>query len=273
MTYHAHETSVEGGSPVELYTIQVGTEQPYLLTSSEDEVTIDGDVYTPETIKREKAEDGPPKRSAEFSFEMPAGHGFPRRYAGIIPGARVSLRVARYHRGDGPTPQLNVVFDGWIETVKVERHGHLAKVIARQTLAALSHSIPPDGYQSQCNNVLFGPRCGVDPTNPAFRAFEADVDGVDGRILTVSAAATFLDGWFTGGRASVDGDADHRLIVSHTGTEVELILPFVEPPDTVTLYAGCAHNLPVCVDKFGNGINFRAFHLVPRRNPYADGVV
>lgn len=273
MSFATYETSVEFGAPVELYEVTIGVEQPYRFTSSEDQVTVAGFDYGPvASVKREKEESGPAKRANEFRFEMPAGHAFPRRYAGTIPGSRVRIIVSRYHRGDGGSPEVRRIFAGFVESIAISRGGHLATVISRSELAAMSHTIPREGYQAQCNNLLYGTRCTVDRTDAAFRAHNASVSSVDGRTLLVAAAASFPDGWFNGGRAEVALIDDHRMIVSHVGSTIELHVPFATEPDLVTLYAGCAHTREVCHEKFDNQINFRGFDRVPKRNPFTDGL-
>lgn len=277
MTYDAFEISAEQGSPVELYVVTFGSETPYRYTSAEDTLIVGGETYDPEVIKRTKSEAGPRKRAGEFSVELPSSNPIVLRFAGIIPGKRVALTVSRFHRLDTPTPEVRTIFDGLVESVKLTQNGHLATLTARPAIAAASQTVPREGYQTQCNNVLYSTRCTVDRTDSSFRVLNAMVDAVSGRTLTVSAATTFPDGWFTAGRASIDGDSDHRPIVSHVGDQIELGLPFPADPTTVTLYAGCAHTVAVCAAKFGNvsngGLNFRGFAYVPTRNPFQDGIM
>lgn len=275
MSYDAFEISAEGGAPVELFTITVGNESPpYRMTSAEDFVTVAGDLYEAiEGLKRGKTEAGGQRRAGEFTVELPSSHAFIVRYAGAIPGKRVTLTVRRYHRQDTPTPELRMVFDGRIESIKLEENGHNATLTARSPLAALSHTIPREGYQTRCNNVLFDDRCTVDRTNPAFRLLNASVTSVDGRFIEVASALSYDDGWFTAGRATIDNDSDHRMIVTHSGSTIELLTPFPVPPTEITLYAGDNHTLTTCVLKFNNGINFRGHHFVPKRNIFIDGVL
>lgn len=274
MTYKEWEESDEGGEPVELYEIQVGSEVPtYKYTSSEEGVTIASFDYVPEAIKRAEAKSGARERNDEFKVELPAANPFCLRYAGAIPGARVKLIVSRYHRPDGATPEVQEVFYGFVESVSVTGNMHNAELTARSTLAALSHTIPREGYQTQCNNVLYRARCGVDDTDPQFRVLNGIVDAVDGRVLYMSQASKFPDGWFAAGRCTIDSGQDQRMILRHEGDEIEVSVPFPVDPTLATIYAGCAHKLTVCVDKFDNGINFRGWHAVPNRNPYSDGVL
>jgi len=273
MTFNSFETSPDSGEPVELYEIRIGSETPYRYTSSEDTQTVGGNVYTKESIKRSKTQDGLKQRAGEFSVDLPSSNPFVLRYAGTVPGARVTMIVSRFHRGDTPTPEVQQIFDGLVESVKLTDGGHLATVTSRAAIAASSQTIPQDGYQTQCNNSLYGPRCLVDRTNPLFRSLDATVDAIDGRLLTVSAASIFADGWFRGGRATINGDSDHRMIRSHVGDQVELLTPFTEAPTIVTLYAGCKHSVSACKEKFDNVTRFRGFAYVPNRNPFIDGVL
>lgn len=273
MSFDTFESSVEGGTPVELFEFTIGSETPFRYTSAEDSQSVGGNTFTPQAIKRTKIEDGPRKRAGEFAIELPSSDPFVVRYSGIVPGARVSLVVSRFHRADTPTPEVQTLFDGLVESVQLSKNGHLAKVTSRASIAAITHTFPSEGYQTQCNNILYGAvRCQVDRTDPTYRALNATVDGVSGRILTVSQAGLFPDGWFQGGRATIDGDSDHRMIISHVGDQVELMGEFPSPPTIATLYAGCAHTLAICKSKFDNVLNFRGFAFVPTRNPFSDGL-
>lgn len=272
MSFQEFEVSLDGGQPNELYELRIGAEDPYRFTSGEDDVTIAGLVYSSVTAKRSKIEAGPQKRSAELTVTVPSSHPFVLRYVGIIPGKRARLTISAYHRSDGATPEVVVRFFGFVETVKFQKNGHEAVIVARSDLSAFSQPMPVEGYQTQCNNVLYGTDCGVDRTDPAYRLLNAGVDFADGRFLTISGAAAFDDDWFAGGRATIGNGEDHRMILAHTGNEIELMFPFPSAPSEITLFAGCAHVLPVCAVKFSNGVNYRGHFFVPFRNPYTDGV-
>ena len=271
MSWDAIETSTESAQPVEVYTLQIGADTPFRYTSAEDEVTIGGDTYVPRAITSDKTSAGD-QTAQEYSITLPGDDAFCLNYAQTLPGKLVTVVVSRYHRTDTPTPELRTFFDGVVESVQFTKNGHTAKVTARPRIAASGRIMPIDGYQTQCNNVLYEGYCQADPNSSANRLADAAVASVVGRTLTVAGAAAFPDGWFTAGRASIDGESDHRMIIGHVANTIELLTNFPSEPTTVTLRAGCAHTLPVCVAKFGQGTNFRGFHAVPTRNPFTDGV-
>jgi uncharacterized phage protein (TIGR02218 family) len=272
MSFDAFEVSLESGQPVEVYTFQIGTDTPYRYTSAEDEVTVGGNTYIPKAIKSGKTQEGGQK-TTEYEIELPGDDPFVLNYAQTLPGKLVTVTVTRYHRADLPTPELRTFFDGSAESVQWTENGHRAKVTARPRIAASGRVMPIDGYQSQCNNVLYEGYCQANPNSAANRLENASVVSSSGRTLTVAGAAAFPDGWFQAGRASIDGESDHRMIISHVGNTIELLTNFPQTPTLITLRAGCAHTLPVCVSKFAQGVNFRGFHAVPTRNPFTNGVL
>lgn len=79
----------------------------------------------------------------------------------------------------------------------------------------------------------------------------------------------------------VGGGDDHRLILSQSGDDVTLLLPFPETivGSTVVLLAGCDHSITTCDTKFNtpedtlsNVINYGGFAFVPNKNPFETGL-
>jgi len=271
MTYDEYEISPESGRPVELFVFTIAG-STYRYTSAEDDVVVDSDTYEATAISRGNSGDGAAKRDGSFEIELPASNEVAQLYVNIIPGARVRIEVTRYHRDDTPTPDLVEIFSGFVEAVDFIDDGYKAKMRARSALAGLSRMMPRYGYQSQCNHVLFDADCKISETASAYRLLDTIVTSADTRFLTIAAAALFVDGWFTGGFVEEAGSTDFRLVLSHVGDQIEMMLPFVETPLTVTLYAGCAHTVGVCKSKFDNVINYGGFAWVPTRNPFESGI-
>lgn len=122
-------------------------------------------------------------------------------------------------------------------------------------------------YGAACDARLGDARCGVDLTNPAFRAV-ATVVSIAGARLTVSGLQDFAHGFFARGFATLEGG---RVldVLAHTGGD-PATLTFqtgpLSPPEhgaTLTVTAGCDKRLSTCRDKFANVINFQGFAHMP----------
>lgn len=270
MTYDQFETSEDSAEPVELFTFSFGSEV-YTYTSTEDVVIVDSVTYTPDALKRDSTKEGPANRRAEFAVEMPAENDFAQLFSGVPPGNRIQLEVRRYHRPDTPTPEVRVIFEGYVTGIEFIQDCTKARVKARSEIASLSKTAPRVAYQAQCNAVLFDGECQV--VEALFSDSGVTVDAIDGRTMTVSAASKEADGWYTGGIVELVDGSDARLILSHTGSDLELLLPFRDPqPTIVTIRAGCDHLADTCASKFSNLINFRGYKDVPTKNPFQVGI-
>ena len=272
MTYSAFETSQEGSQPVEVYTFLIGA-QAFRYTSAEDTVTLSAIDYAPESISRGTLEDGAEERDTNLSLVLPATNPVARQFLFSIPGQRVKIQIDRYQRLDTPTPEVIRIFDGFVHSVTYEGNGKTASMSCRPAVAVLNRTIPRFAFHAQCNHVLYDSGCQVDDTDPAFRVSSGSVTAVSGRVLTVSGlSGSFADGFFDGGFVEVVGSSDFRMILSHTGNDLTLLLPFSTDPTTVNVFAGCDHSIATCKAKFDNVINFGGFPFVPTRNPFQTGI-
>lgn len=273
MTYAAHETSIEGGKPVEAYRFQVGATF-YYYTSAMDNVTIGAQTYTALGIQRSNTADGPDVRDYDFQVTIPTANPVAQLFTSTLPGVRVRLTVFRFHRDDTPTPEVITVFDGYVNGARFEKQLKECVLAARPTISAIGRVIPPRTYQSKCNHTLYDPlTCRVDDTDPAFRASAKSVSAQVGNVLMVTGLGAYASGWFKGGFVEVVGAADYRQILQDDGAgNLRLLYPFATTPTTVNVFAGCAHRIDVCKSKFDNVINFGGFAFVPKKNPYNTGI-
>ena len=271
MSYSAFETSPELGQPVEVYRFTAGA-QSWFYTSAESEVTLSATLYLPETIARGVITDGPEERGANFELTVPGTNPIARMFILTVPGVRVRVEVLRFHRNDTPTPEVIRIFDGYVMSVSFQENMKVAKMACRPAIAVLGRTIPRFTFQAQCNHVLYDTGCGVDSTDPAFRASGKSVTGSDGNELMVAGLGSFVDGWFDGGFVEVIGSGDVRLVLSHVGGTLTLLLPFATTPDTVNVYAGCEHIIQVCGSKFANVPRFGGHAFVPPKNPFQTGI-
>lgn len=271
MTYEALEETVEAGQPVEVFRFTVGTTS-YFYTSAEDEQVVNSLTYTPQSIKRNKTVIGPGERENQFQIEMPGDDPFADLWKASIPGFRVRTEVDRFQRNDGALETIRI-FDGFVETVSFKQDLRVAVVSCRPAIGAGARVIPPEQQHSPCNRVLYDDKCQVSSSDPLFRAANAVPSAQVGRVLTVAGLTpTYSDGWFDGGMVEVQGGSDYRMVTSHTGNDLTLLLPFPTLPAIVNVFAGCDHSIPICKSKFDNVLSFGGCAFVPKKNPFETGV-
>ena len=127
-------------------------------------------------------------------------------------------------------------------------------------------------FQSACAADLGDGRCGVDISQPAFRA-TATIAATDGRLSFTLPIANFADAWFSQGVATFNSGANTGQsfpIKGHTnsvaGATIALWTPLggvIAIGDSVTLVAGCDKRMATCNGKFNNVVNFRGFAQIP----------
>jgi len=128
-------------------------------------------------------------------------------------------------------------------------------------------------YQAPCGAVLGDAACGVDLSDPAYRA-EVAVDMIDGpAAFGFSTLGGFADRWFEKGRLTVLTGAAAGLVgmikndrLTGAARRVELWQApgaDVQTGDAVRLEAGCDKRAATCRDKFSNFINFQGFPHIP----------
>lgn len=280
MTFDAFEKSVESSQPIEVYRFVLGA-QTFEYTPSEDTVTVDSLDYEPTAIKRGKILQSPEDRDSVVEFTVSGDNTFARNYIGIVPAAGAQVTVRRVQRPDYPGPEVVTLYEGFVTSVRFSEDGHIAKIATQSIEAAKSRPIPRFTYQGLCNNVLYDAGCKVDDTDSTWRLSSATVLAVTDNTIVVQGADGESDGYWTGGFVEADGGNDARLILTHTGTSLGLLLPFPEDltGDVVTVLAGCDHTIPTCHTKFNtpedvtsNVINYAGFHFVPTRDIFRTGV-
>lgn len=280
MAFDDFEKSVESSQPIEAYRFILGAET-FEYTPSEDIVSIDSLDYMPTAIKRGKISQSPEDRDNVVEFTVSGDNEFARRFIGVVPGNRAQVEVRRVQRPDFPGPQVVTLFTGFVTSVKFSEDGHVAKIATQAIESATSRPIPRFTYQGLCNHVLYDSGCKVDDTDLTWRLGGASVLSVVDNVITVQGADGFPDGWFTGGFVEAQGGNDARLILDHTGTSLQLLLPFPSDitSEVVTVLAGCDHTIATCHGKFNtpedpssNVINYGGFAFVPTKDIFSTGL-
>lgn len=280
MTYDAFQSSVESSQPVETYRITQGAVS-FFYTSGPETVTLDLIDYVPVAgLERGTLSYGSEERQAQLEVRIPGNNEFVRQYTSIVPGQRAKLELTRHQYLDGGTPEVILLFSGYVSSVTFIEEGRVATMTVVPDESALSGTIPRFVYSGLCNNVLYDDHgsvgCRVDDTDPAFR-HTGTVTDIDGDVITVTGVTGFPDGFFTAGFVEASNGLDHRLILDHVGNDLTLLLPFsvnvLGVGDSVDVLAGCDHSAQTCNDKFDNLVNFGGFPYVPTINPFQHGLV
>lgn len=274
MTFDTNESSQQGGTPVELYTITIGA-TILRYTSAEDDFTEAGDEFRAVPIQREKlSAGGQDARVQSLVLTLPGDDPLARRYITSVPGTPALVAIERLHREDGASPEVVRIFEGEIESVAFEKEGRVAKLQLQPRIAAQSRPVPRFGYQGLCNNVVYDDLCRADDTDPLFRLSSATVTAESGNDITVAGAGARGDNYYTGGYVEAGGGADFRLVLRQIGNVLTLSLPFTAAVlgTQVTVLAGCDHTIATCKAKFDNVINFGGFAYVPSKNIFNTGL-
>jgi uncharacterized phage protein (TIGR02218 family) len=263
MTYATLETSPYGSEIFELYAFQTA-DQAWYFTSSDHPITYLGQTYQPEVIKRTQTNQTAEAKGGTVRVTLPKENPVPQQFVSFSPDSPMFLVIYRGHGGDS---EIVVNFTG---KVTMSSFGDFAELNCIPESDVLKNSVPGMQFQSACNHFLYDSGCTINKT--LFKVFGtiATIDAT-GMLITVAAAASKVDGWFTAGY--VEMGEQRRMILLHAGNALTLLAPLfggVEVGDEITLYAGCMRDYNTCVNKFSNGKNYVGFQWIPEKNPFKD---
>jgi uncharacterized phage protein (TIGR02218 family) len=259
-----------------LFTEQMPTPLLSRFTSYEDNVVIDGDVFTPAPfshgaivkgikLDEEKIEissfdfsltSNPLRKLLEFSLE------------GIL-----NLRVLEVNLSN-PSAPPDVIFDG--DAAGLDPKGKEWKATFRAFGQFFQRQFSRFYFQKICNVPVYSRKCGVVKANFLTASTLAAI-ATDGTYVEIAnpakPAAYFNLGHFETG-AGVNYES--RTIKSTTVSGPRLRLYFSKPlrkavlNQAVNLYPGCDGSIDTCITRFNNQVNFRGFPYIPVKNPSAN---
>ena len=271
-TFDALESSLQDSQPIELYRVVFGT-STFLWTSSPESETVGGDTYTPIPIERNQININRERQPQTLNVKIPGDLELPRNYLNVAPGRSATLTLLRYQKNSAPVTTA-LLFKGTITAVNYVEDGRFAQLVTRSIEFSRAQNIPRFTFMGMCNNFLYDPFCKVNPA--LFDAIGVCSAGGDTVTLTVAAAASEPDGFYNGGYITpTTGQSDFRMILSHVGDQITILLPFATDVtgQNVQIFAGCDHILTGdCATKFDNVENFGGFHYVPSRNIFSTGL-
>lgn len=270
-SFDVFESSQESSRPIELYEITKGA-TTWRFTSAEDTLTVGGNDFEPVAVARDAIVQGSDQQNRTIKVTLPRGNSFATQYVTIPPGEKATVNIYRYQRDEVPAFDTQVLlFKGLVQSVRFPNDGNSAEIAIRSIETALNRNIPRFTFMSMCNHILFDAGCKV--SEASFNHL-GTVTAVSGSTITVSGAgASGFD--FVGGYCRPTGVNDFRMIISQSGDDLELLLPFQVDPTGGNLqaFAGCDHVLTSdCALVFQNAIEFGGFAFVPSKNPFQTGL-
>lgn len=265
MSYQTFEESVHDAAPIECYKF-VGSFKDYRYTSADQEVTVNGEVYTPAALKRNGVRAGTHnEETLALELELPFDLAVVTDYAYAESPPKLSLTVYRVHRGTSFATDWALLWTGQVSTFSVQ--GRTARLRVPSVFSrALQGSVPNVYYQTPCNHVLYDGRCKVSPA--AFtQSTTVSTVGINNVVV---ADDGFADGVLKAGEIINDRNGERRMILGNVADTITIGFPFVDlvAGDTVTLRAGCDLSFSTCKNKFNNTLNFGGQPYIPSDNPF-----
>lgn len=271
MTFAPIETSREGGNLLELYTFTFGTVISRF-TSYNRDIVFAGITWTATQISHTPLQASVEDAINDIKIIVPIDNEIAVQYIPNVPGRVGSITIDRAH-ADDPAEERVRVFDGFI--AQAGNDGDLeATLTCKPATSIFKRTGPRITYQALCNHVLYDARCKILRTGDPAGEFTltGNVISASGNDIDVVGVTAAGAGFFNGGfvKTPSGGDDDARLILASSGDTLTLLLPFsVDVLGTdVDVFAGCTHDLAICLSKFDNVINYGGFPYVPRKNPF-----
>lgn len=287
-TFDSDERSVAQNRPIFLFTLATPT-FTYRHTSHPVVVIFGENKFTPLTIDCGSTALGNDPGVAEQTITLPITHPFVQHYAGTgLPELVITVTIQRLQSVSGVAQQI---FTGIAQSLSADTHTATIRVPAT-TADALKIQLPVVGATRLCNHRLFDSRCSPAPggqlpdLGPAgsggpasglFTIADVSIDSIsaDGLTLVLSggtpdAINTKPSGWAAVGRIIL-GSGDQRRILTQISTTITLAVPFpgLTAGASVTIEAGCLHDIATCKSKFNNQLNFGGHPLMSSFDPWA----
>lgn len=273
--------------PRELYEIVVSTGDTYRHTSATRDISHGGELYTAIAIDRGELGVATPGNGRELEVLIPIDHPLARRYT--MHGTPPRLITITVTVLDGAT--ATQLFTGDVTSMAWE--GNIAKLrVPSRMSEAILRVLPNVSCSKLCPYLLYDEgsckvsRTGSSPDGVPFQLVTTTLH-VDGRsvrvdLSNVPADHALREDWLVGGeivhssgeRSTIAAQADLNPGIS-TVTVITLgaLIPGMKLGDTVTLQAGCRHDVATCNDKFSNVARHGGYPYLPTANFYLNGEI
>jgi uncharacterized phage protein (TIGR02218 family) len=263
MSYLGQETSEYAGQPVELYKFTLGSQEWNYCSGDADQSYL-GRTYLHEQIGLDDNISSTEVSRAERTLTAPRDLPLAQLFVKMLPAGVITLDVFRRHLTDGGLETIlgwtGVVVGSSFKAGGVEMRGvPLINVMTRLGVRRQ--------FQVSCNHMLYDPdTCRLNPDD--YKTI-GPITVINGSTYSAAIFAAQASGYYTGGFLRRPSNGDMRMIVGHTGGDVQVWFPFEDMVvfETIEAYAGCDHSDITCLNKFNNLVNNGGWPLVPIKNP------
>lgn len=269
MTFAQDEASVQDSRPRELYTIAQSLNVIYHVASGQVDVFYNSVNYIAEPLSRTEVGVPTLNGSSIVQLTLPLSHPLCQRYMSTgIPPRRPVVEITRL--------QLNSMTSDrqWMgEIVQMDIEGHTAKfTIPSRLQRAIKRRLPLITVGTPCQNILYDANCRVS-SGPFTKA--TTVARVDGRDVHLNTIAEFGDEtWALGGEIVHTATGERQTVMQEDGIAfdgtthfvMQVGIPEMKTGDTVTVSAGCRHDIVTCRVKFNNVVNYVGQPNLPTGN-------
>lgn len=268
MTFEAQEEGF--GQPVELYEFTLTINQKFFLTSNDEPITFNSNVYIPQQMQRQAVEQNTEMERQELKIDIQRDAEVLESFVGFPPTQIMTLTIYRTHLND-LSNEFVVVWKGRVLTI--EWSGSQASIACEPVFTSLKRPGLRRKFSSQCPHIHYGLECKVDEI--AFRTF-GTISVIAGNIVTAPEWAVTGVGFYDGGYLQFD-DIHFRTVLDDDGAgNITIVTPM--PTDlvigsSVAAFPGCAHDLADCKDRYDNVDNYGGFPYSPDRNPFGGTIL
>lgn len=271
MAFADYEEGVEIGRPVELFEFRRGATSVWRFTSAPVPVTWALNVYAAVAIERGQITDTEDIHQGSLDIAMPYSSTFARGLIAGSPDDVTTLTVIRVHLDD-PALEGSVLWKGRVVSAQAE--DEVVTIECESIFSSIRRSGLRAKFEITCRHALYTTGPGMCNASLSAHAALGFVAAINRLALTIPDAASFADGWFTGGFITAP-NGEMRHITYHVGQDIRISREFSVnvAAQTLPMYAGCDHSKNTCQVKFNNLPNFGGFPYIPSKNPFEGSVV
>lgn len=266
MTFEAQEEG--NGYPIELYEFKRGVSETFYLTSHDDPITFQSNIYVPTQLERAKVELNTEIERAELKIQIQRDAEILDNFVAFPPTEIMTLTIFRTH-GNDLTEEFVTVWKGRVLTV--EWSGSQASIACEPVFTSLKRPGLRRKFQAQCPHILYGAECAI--SNLDFQV----IGTISAIAINVVSAPEWVGvaGNFDGGYLVFQNNQFRTVIADDGAGNLTLVSPFVDLVigSSVEAFPGCAHDLADCDTKFANVVNYGGFPYVPGRNPFGGAII
>lgn len=270
MSFEIYEESRDKGAPIDLYFFKYGDTPNayYAYTDHDEEVTVDGVVYSPSPLMRGSVIASGTLDKASLEVRTFGDSDVAELFRIYPPAQVVTLIIRQGHVGD-PDAQYLVVWTGRILSCGWE--GGEAKLQGEPISTSMKRSGLRRHYQYGCPHVLYGSQCRANILNATV---QRTVIAVQNSSLTLD------DGWvdpatvnnYIGGMVAWAGGANREFrtilrvrdfrFVDLAGSPRGIVAGM-----TVDVILGCNRQMTHCANLHNNIHNYGGQPWIPTKNP------